>query len=852
MAARKKTIEAEQEQVLVRHVVEAKRDDIRHIKPLLRAPFPNNGSSTCDGPGNSEILGYPIGRCMVAARFASQRWIALFSNLASGAAELFEANASDPRLEVAWLGYRPEAGWFFELYRAGKPVVEFAQAADAGSPSTCKLVGLEPNLLKSGESGEQALARLCQHFEICRPMPAIRILDDGFQIISAEGRPVKSGLRGYFRLDGPAIREGDAEAAVALADAIKGCDADGIRKAVEQGASLTSPLPDSSFTPLFAALYKFGEPGWDACVELLLELGCPVDGVKKDPPIVACAKDDLLGLKPVELLVAHGADVNAANREGTTAIFESVINGRIKLARLLMQHGADPTIKDWSGTSALNWVRKQYDEEKGFRSRTKYAELLSVLTGQPVAKPEVPTLRPEFQAENQRFTRCLKARRMIALMPTEFELKPEKVSPLAKTSWYRDWQKELLNAGFLPAGHFALLTLRQSAYTHPKLGFDAILSGSADQPRCEIAACHDDHSVTQVTNLRIGNDPDFAQSSTSQQEFKGASPAQLIAHLKVILGRKSVLALDVASFAAHYKQALSRQAIEIRERALQVLKTPSILIDGSPPRYERLGFYMDFSGWDDPSYSTEKHAQRWLVDFGNANREPPKSLGEAIDAAAELVAMRHFQFAGAPDVRKRAVEASELALAYFQACARDSKPDNFVAWLKIRRLLHGLLLCALAKRWETFEKVCNAVRPKLASADTTDIEDVDDYAQVLLLFVSNYRDRPFPKAAALEQAVEKRRARRPRLLLDVYRAIAAGREADLEEALRSSLEYFLKMRPEESFIQTSGSNKPFQYVALPESLFHLAALNRGLKLSPLPQHLADLLITPKSTGASRK
>ena len=151
-----------------------------------------------------------------------------------------------------------------------------------------------------------------------------------------------------------------------------------------------------------------------------------VDGVKKDPPIVACAAQDLLGPKTVELLVAHGADVNAANREGTTAIFECVIKGRVKLARLLMQHGADPTIKDWSGTSALEWVRKQYDEEKGFRSRTKYAELLSVLTGQPVAKPEVPTLRPEFQAENQRFTRCLKARRMIALMPIAIlELKPE-------------------------------------------------------------------------------------------------------------------------------------------------------------------------------------------------------------------------------------------------------------------------------------------------------------------------------------------------------------------------------------------------------------------------------------------
>ena len=67
---------------------------------------------------------------------------------------------------------------------------------------------------------------------------------------------------------------------------------------------------------------------------------------------------------------------------------------------------------------------------------------------------------------------------------------------------------------------------------------------------------------------------------------------------------------------------------------------------------------------------------------------------------------------------------------------------------------------------------------------------------------------------------------------------------------RSSI--FWRCGQKKRIIPTSSSDKPFQYVALPESLFHLAALNRGLKLSPLPQHLADLLITPKSIGASRE
>jgi hypothetical protein len=69
---------------------------------------------------------------------------------------------------------------------------------------------------------------------------------------------------------------------------------------------------------------------------------------------------------------------------------------------------------------------------------------------------------------------------------------------------------------------------------------------------------------------------------------------------------------------------------------------------------------------------------------------------------------------------------------------------------------------------------------------------------------------------------------------------------DFEESLRRSLEYFLEMRGEEKFIPTPRSNDPFRFVALPESLFHLAALERGLKGAPLPPHLADLLITPES------
>jgi len=151
----------------------------------------------------------------------------------------------------------------------------------------------------------------------------------------------------------------------------------------------------------------------------------------------------------------------------------------------------------------------------------------------------------------------------------------------------------------------------------------------------------------------------------------------------------------------------------------------------------------------------------------------------------------------------------------------------------------------LAGRWETFKEIGNAVQPKLASTNTAGEEDLD-FAEVLLLLVSSYRDRALPKAAALEQAVAKRLAERPRSLLEVWRAVDAGRAGEVEQALRRSLECFLEARKPRLVV--SRPYDLFEFVSLPDSLFHLAARRRGLKLPPLPPHLADMLLTPDTIG----
>lgn len=134
------------------------------------------------------------------------------------------------------------------------------------------------------------------------------------------------------------------------------------------------------------------------------------------------------------------------------------------------------------------------------------------------------------------------------------------------------------------------------------------------------------------------------------------------------------------------------------------------------------------------------------------------------------------------------------------------------------------------------------------SAKRDEYDDLD-YAEVLLLFVSSHRDEALPKVAALEKSIRKRLAKRPRLLLDVCHAIGTGKAADFIEALRASLENFLEERGKPV---GPKANNLFHYVCLPESLFHLAALERGLKPPTLPPHLAELLITPETIGAPRK
>jgi Ankyrin repeats (many copies) len=351
------------DRVLVRHVLPGKRQDASHISPLVRVPFDALPMTSDAGNRDDALIGVPMGRWVIAARFAKESWAPLFSNAAS-AEGLFNVNAGSRRLEVAWIGCQPQgAGWFIRVHRAGQPIIEFAQRAEIGSARTFRDVETSPVSLDDCATGEQAFRRICDSLEITLPIREIRATGRAFQMFNGRGKPVKSGLRGYVHFHGSELSVGESAAADGLAAAIDDCDADGIRDAISQGASRTT-LPGTSVSPLLKALLRYGACDlnrWKACLDALLANGCPIDGPPGgNPPIVGCVDihiPDRATMKMIEFLVARGANVNAQHFDGMTALFAAAIEGDVRLVRFLLRHGADPKIGTNYGVSMTDWLK---------------------------------------------------------------------------------------------------------------------------------------------------------------------------------------------------------------------------------------------------------------------------------------------------------------------------------------------------------------------------------------------------------------------------------------------------------------------------------------------------------------
>jgi hypothetical protein len=88
-------------------------------------------------------------------------------------------------------------------------------------------------------------------------------------------------------------------------------------------------------------------------------------------------------------MLADGADVNAKNDGGQTAIILAIVTGQYQLIELLLDAHADPFLQDQTGLNAIQWAQR--------KGRTDLADSLSHYSRLDTREADVTRPRPEQQ-----------------------------------------------------------------------------------------------------------------------------------------------------------------------------------------------------------------------------------------------------------------------------------------------------------------------------------------------------------------------------------------------------------------------------------------------------------------------
>lgn len=142
-----------------------------------------------------------------------------------------------------------------------------------------------------------------------------------------------------------------------------------VRALLDKGARVDVVDDTANTAPLTFAVLS----GNIEIVRMLVQHGAQVKSAKKnrthtgatwrdgekDPPLICAAGQNRTDM--MRLLLALGADVNAYDPAGATALIDTVRYARNPDAvRLLLEHHADVNHKDWRGSTALTYARAPF------------------------------------------------------------------------------------------------------------------------------------------------------------------------------------------------------------------------------------------------------------------------------------------------------------------------------------------------------------------------------------------------------------------------------------------------------------------------------------------------------------
>lgn len=186
--------------------------------------------------------------------------------------------------------------------------------------------------------------------------------DDARALYIATGRK-HTGLIRLLQRAAPVPAAGHADA---LRQALSHGDRETARELLAQGADVNFPdvIGQTALSSAVNDVYVMGDKGTPfrertdhrkELAELVLAHGADVNAHTREglTPLMRAAwgKDAAAVL---ELLIAHGADVNAVNKHGETALIKAAWSGCVENLEVLLEHGADPEVRDTWGHTALD------------------------------------------------------------------------------------------------------------------------------------------------------------------------------------------------------------------------------------------------------------------------------------------------------------------------------------------------------------------------------------------------------------------------------------------------------------------------------------------------------------------